>query len=258
MPRNNRAGRERSTMAEIPKIIHFIYPWTEKTREWSLVNTLAVRSAIKIYPDHEIKIWTNAPTRVPMLPVTKEKCDLPTHIGGAEIVWPQYVSDVFRLDILYEYGGIYMDTDIINLRPFTPIDEKVLTFCWETAFCESVCNAFMASPPGNEFIKAWLDRMPAAMKSMTWAHGGVVVPYEMTSDPAFDPYYTALSHRFFCPLDLSKNWMFDPALKEDAKDWIGNSYAIHVFETYWRDIIKDITPEWCEQNDCLFSELMRG
>jgi hypothetical protein len=242
----------------IPKLIHFIYPWTEKTRPWSLINTMAVRSAMKVYPDHEIIIWTNAPTRIPMLPVEKRKCELPTHIGETEIVWPQYVSDVMRLQILHEHGGIYMDTDMISLRPFKPYDDSILSFCWETAFCNSICNAFMATPPGNEFINDWLDRMPAAMSHPTWAYGGVVVPYEMTQDPFHDAHYNALSHHFFCPLDLSKNWMFDPKLKKEAKDIMGNPCAIHIFETFWRDIIKDITPEWIEKNNCLFSELISG
>ena len=241
----------------VPKVIHFIYPWTERTRPWSMVNTLSVKSAIEIYPDHEVKIWTNAPSAVPLPFVTKEKCELPTHVGGAEIVWPQYVSDVMRLQILLEHGGIYMDTDIINLRKFEPYDDTILSFCWETAFCESICNAFMATPPGNEFIKEWLARMPAAMSHPTWAYGGVVLPYEMTQDPFYDAYYNPLTHRFFCPLDLSKNWLFDPKLKEEAKDILAHPCAIHVFETFWRDIIKDITPEWIENNDCLFSELVR-
>ena len=239
----------------IPKVIHFIYPWTERTREWSLVNTLAVKTAISTYPDHEVIIWTNAPSSVPMPFVTKRKCELPMHIGGAEILWPQYVSDVMRLQILYEHGGIYMDTDMISLHPFKPHDDTVLSFCWETACCNSICNAFMATPSGNEFIKGWLDRMPPAMKHPTWAYGGVVVPCEMTKDPLYDPYYNALSHRFFCPLDLSKNWMFDPKLKQEAKEIMGHPCAIHIFETFWRDIIKDITSEWIEKNDCLFSEL---
>jgi len=244
-------------MMTIPKVIHFIYPWTEKTRPWSLVNTLAVKTAISTYPDHEVIVWTNAPSSVPLPFVTKRKCELPTHIGGAEIVWPQYVSDVMRLQILYEHGGIYMDTDMISLRPFKPYDDTILSFCWETEFCESICNAFMATPPINEFIHAWLQRMPEAMSNPVWAYGGVVVPYEMTQDPFYDPHYNALNHRFFCPFDLSKNWMFDPNLKAGARDIMGNPCAIHIFETYWRDIIKDITPEWIEKNDCLFSELAR-
>lgn len=240
----------------IPKIIHFIYPATDKTRPWSIVNTISVKSAIELYPDHSVFIWTNNPHLIPNLPgsiiIFRE---LPTHIDEAEISWPQYVSDVMRLQILLEHGGIYMDTDIINLRPFTPIDDCVLTFCWETLDCNSICNAMMISPKGNKFIKTWLDRMPAAMSHPTWAYGGVVLPYEMTNDPSLEPYYSSLSSKVFCPLDLSKNWMFDPALKQEAKKRIADSYAIHVFETFWRDIVKDITPEWIEKNDCLFSEL---
>lgn len=246
----------------VPNIIHFIYPVTEKTRPWSVVNSLAISTAMKVYKEYEIIIWTNGPNQVPFDEnyYTRLKIcpvDLPTHIGDAEIVWPQYVSDVMRLQILYEMGGIYMDTDMISLREFRPYDENILSFCWETAFCESICNAFMASPPKNEFIKAWLERMPAAMKSTTWAYGGVVVPYEMTQDPLYDQHYNPLSHRFFCPFDLSKNWMFDPKLKAEAKEIMGNPCSIHIFETFWRDIIKDITPEWIENNDCLFSELVR-
>jgi len=243
---------------DTPNIIHFIYPWTDKTRPWSLVNTLAVQSAIKAYPNHEIIIWTNAPTRVPMLPVEKRKCELPTHVGDAEIIWPQYVSDVMRLQILLDHGGIYMDTDIISLREFVPLPNNKLTISWETSAHESVCNAMMSAAPGSEFIKAWLDRMPEAMSHPTWAYGGVVVPYEMVHDPAFDNQYSMISHHFCCPLDLTRNWLFDPALKELAKERVGMAYAIHVFETFWREIIKDITPEWIENNDCLFSELLKG
>ena len=241
----------------IPKIIHFIYPFTDKTRDWSLVNTLAVRSAFKCYPDHKIMIWTNAPTRVPMLPVEKMKCDLPTHVGGVEIVWPQYVSDVMRLDILYEYGGIYMDTDIINLRPFTPLNENLLTISWEDKTMKSICNAFMITPPGNLFVKTWLDHMPEAMESPIWAYGGVVLPKELALNPFLEDERSVIDHKLACPLDLQANWMFDPKLKDAAKEKIADAYSVHIFETFWRDIIKDITPEWIEQNDCLFSELFK-
>jgi len=241
----------------IPKIIHFIYPWTEKTRPWSLVNTLAVKTAISTYPDHEVIVWTNAPSSVPLPFVTKRKCELPTHIGGAEIVWPQYVSDVMRLQILHEHGGIYMDTDIISIKPFSS-PFNCLNMSWETEASTSISNAMMQTPPNNLFVKIWLDRMPEAMKHPTWAYGGVVLPYELALNPILKDNFVIWGHQMCCPLDLSKNWMFDPALKSQAKEMVGNAPAIHIFETFWRDIIKDITPEWIEKNDCLFSELVRS
>lgn len=247
-------------MTKVPKVIHFIYPWTEKTRPWSMVNTLAVRSAIKHHPDYKIIVWTNAPTRVPMLPVEKRRCELPTRIGEAEITCPQYVSDVMRLQILSDWGGIYMDTDIISMMDFNSHvkaagEHDRLFMSWEDASMTSVCNALMISPQGNKFLSAWLHKMPEALQSSVWAKGGVLLPAELAKEESLKDTRAILHHSLACPLDLSKNWMFDPALKQEAKERVGAANAIHVFETYWRDTIKDITPEWIEKNDCLFSEL---
>jgi hypothetical protein len=202
-------------------------------------------------------MWTNAPTRVPMLPIEIQKCEIPSQFGGVQIEWPQYVSDVMRLDILYEYGGIYMDTDIISLKPFTPINEDILTISWEDNTMESVCNAFMVTSPGNLFIKTWLDKMPEALTYATWAYGGVVLPKELALNCYLEDWRSVIDHKLACPLDLKANWMFDPKLKDAAKEKIAGAYNIHIFETFWRDIIKDITPEWTEKNDCLFSELFK-
>ena len=246
----------------VPKVIHFIYPWTDKTRPWSMVNTLAVRLAVKHNPDYEIIVWTNSPTRVPLLGVTVKKCDLPTHVGGVEIVWPQYISDVMRLQILLDWGGVYMDTDMLlmmdlNSHVKAAGEHDRLFMCWEDASMTSVCNALMISPQGNEFLSAWLQKMPEAIQSSVWAQGGVVLPAELAKEESLKDKRAILHHSFACPLDLSKNWMFDSSLKQEAKERVGCANAIHVFETYWRDIIKDITPEWTEKNDCLFSELFK-
>jgi hypothetical protein len=248
-------------MSLIPNIIHFIYPWTEKTRPWSLVNTLAVRLAKKHHPDYEIIVWTNSPTRVPLLGVTVKKCELPTQVGGVDIVWPQYISDVMRLQILLDWGGVYMDTDMLlmmdlNSHVKAAGEHNRLFMCWEDSSMTSVCNALMISPQENLFIKTWLDKIPEALQSSTWAEGGVVLPAKLAMNPYLGEHRAILHHSFACPLDLSKNWMFDPSLKQEAKERVGCAHAIHIFETFWRDIIKDITPEWIEKNDCLFSELI--
>lgn len=246
----------------VPDIIHFIYPVTEKTRPWSVVNSLAISKAIDVYKDYEIVIWTNKPHHVPFdenyySRIKVCSVDLPTHIGGVEIVWPQYVSDVMRLQILLKHGGIYMDTDMISLRQYKPQDDSVLTFCWETPLKESICNAMMITPKDNDFIQAWLNLMPEAMNHPTWAYGGVVLPAELARDSRLRNTRNVLDHTFACPLDLSRQWLFDPALRQEAQERVANAYAIHVFETFWREIIKDITPKWIENNDCLFSELVK-
>ena len=241
----------------IPKVIHFIYPLTEKTRPWSIVNELAIKLARKHYPDYTINIWTNKIDFPLMGSVIIKHCELPMHIGGAEIVWPQYISDVMRLQILSEHGGVYMDTDILSLKPYNFASQEKLVLSWESSKFESISNAMMATPPNNLFIDQWLEKMPEAMESRTWAYGGVVLPRKLVMQPYLAYERIIHNHQWCCPLDLSKNWLFDPALKEEAKEKCKDSYAIHVFETYWRDVVKNIDEQWIKKYDCLFSELAR-
>ena len=185
--------------------------------------------------------------------------ELPTHIDGVEIKYPQYIADVMRLQILANYGGIYMDTDILLQKPLTEfLSEERLVISWETENRRSISNALMMSPPGNLFVEEWLRRMPKAVESDTWAYGGVVLPALMASNPYLNESCVVLDHKFCCPLDLSEPWLFAPYLKYPASMKVKDAHAIHVFETYWRDTIKNITPEWLEKNDCLLTELGTG
>lgn len=252
----------------IPKTIHFIYPATSKTRPWSLVNHAAVMLARKYHPDYKIIIWTNKNPEVhyDLLETASsanalvQSIDMPTEIGGVEIVWPQYMADVLRLQILYAHGGIYMDTDMLlrmdldDLRR-TAEDHNRLLLSWETPEQSSICNALMISPPENAFVGAWLDAMPEALKSPTWAQGGVVLPMELSKRDSLVDSRMILDHKLACPLDLSRSWLFDPELREEARRKASSSHAIHVFETYWRDIIKDIDHDWIERTPCLFSDI---
>lgn len=252
----------------IPNIIHFIYPVTERTRPWSLVNHLAVVLARKHHPKDKIIIWTNqVPDQHYALFDTASKADaiiqsicLQTEVGGVKIEHPQYMSDVLRLQILYAHGGIYMDTDMLvrmdlnALRRASDTHNRLL-LSWENKQKTSICNALMISPPENAFVGAWLDAMPEALKSTTWAHGGVVLPVELSKRDSLIDSRMILNHKIACPLDLSRPWLFDPELREEAMRKVGNAHAVHVFETYWRDTVKHIDYDWMERTPCLFSDI---
>ena len=69
-------------------------------------------------------------------------------------VWA-FVSDVARLWALYEYGGIYMDTDVIVYQPL----DKFLNHEFFTGF-EQIhypVTATMGAKKGNRLIKELLD-----------------------------------------------------------------------------------------------------
>jgi hypothetical protein len=236
----------------IPNIVHFIYPVNSKTRPFSSLNIQAVKRAATIQKPDTIRFWTNAkPGDIAGWGEIASMIDLiPTIMPEHE--WPQYQSDTLRLNILYDQGGIYMDTDLLTLRPM-PMFEDSLTISWESEKRESVSNALMISAPRVPFIAEWMRRLPQAQSSSTWAYGGVVLPAEMIYDSSVDTDdIIMMPPGFCCPLDLSKAWLTEPELKEEAQRRVdfSESHGIHCFETFWRHRL----PGW-EQRDCLLRDL---
>lgn len=90
----------------IPKIIHFCWfgrnPYPVNVRK-------CIDSWKKFCPDYEIKCWN------------EDNCDLSDCVYAKEALdakkWA-FVSDYVRAYVLYEYGGIYMDSDMLVLKNF--------------------------------------------------------------------------------------------------------------------------------------------
>jgi len=93
----------------IPKIIH--YCWFGGNP----LPDLAAKCIIswkKYFPNFEIKEWNETNYDVYKISYTGEAYDAKKYA---------FVSDYARFDILYQYGGIYFDTDVEVIRPFDTI-----------------------------------------------------------------------------------------------------------------------------------------
>ncbi len=74
---------------------------------------------------HKVQVWSYSPSKLSFLLefgvdlhdaadlISKEFYD--RVVAKAEI---RYFSDIFRYAVLYEHGGLWMDGDVIMLRPF--------------------------------------------------------------------------------------------------------------------------------------------
>ena len=91
----------------IPKIIH--YCWFGKKTKPEKIEEL-ILSWKKILPDYQIIEWN------------ENNCDIsisPEYVKTAyELKKWAFVSDYFRLKALYEFGGIYLDTDVEIIKKF--------------------------------------------------------------------------------------------------------------------------------------------
>ena len=88
----------------IPKIIH--YCWFGGNPLPSLAQK-CIESWHKFCPDYEIREWNESNYDVHKIPYISQAYKAKKYA---------FVSDYARFDILYEYGGIYFDTDVEVLR----------------------------------------------------------------------------------------------------------------------------------------------
>lgn len=71
---------------------------------------------------------------------------------------PAMRSDLFRVAYLFRFGGIYLDAAthcFISLKPFVGKGKLTLLRKWHGG----ICNGFISSPKGNEFLGRILDNI---------------------------------------------------------------------------------------------------
>jgi hypothetical protein len=83
--------------------------WRKPLPELALKCTASWK---KYFPSYEIKEWNETNYDVYKIPYISEAYNVKKYA---------FVSDYARFDILYQYGGIYFDTDVEVIKPFDDI-----------------------------------------------------------------------------------------------------------------------------------------
>lgn len=90
----------------IPKIIHYCWlsedPFPQKIQD-------CIASWKAIMPDYEIRLWNTSNFDVNSIPYVKEAYE--------NRKWA-FAADYIRMYALYTEGGIYLDSDVLVLKPF--------------------------------------------------------------------------------------------------------------------------------------------
>ena len=126
----------------IPKIIH--YCWFGKN-EMPLKEKECAAGWKKFYPDYEFKIWNEDN-------FDYNKCIYARQ--AYERGYYAFVSDYVRAKVLYEYGGIYLDTDVKIIKKLPNVPEKGFLGFERRKF---IGTAVMAAEPESELIAELLD-----------------------------------------------------------------------------------------------------
>lgn len=96
----------------IPKVIHYCWfgrnPLPDSAKK-------CIASWEKYLPDYEIKEWNEENFDINKIPYIQEAYNAKKYA---------FVSDYARFWVLYNYGGLYFDTDVEIIRPIDDIIEK--------------------------------------------------------------------------------------------------------------------------------------
>lgn len=90
--------------------------------------------------------------------VTPIQLPAPEQVAGVPLQHHAHRADVLRLQVIKQYGGIYLDTDVLCVRPFHPLrDHTVVLGDEEEPDVEGLGNAVILAEPGARFIERWID-----------------------------------------------------------------------------------------------------
>ena len=95
----------------IPKVIHYIWLGGKPLPK---ITEKCIESWKKYCPDYEIKRWDETNLDIDKYKFAKDAYEAKKFA---------FASDVFRTDILYKEGGIYLDVDVELVKP---IDDLIL------------------------------------------------------------------------------------------------------------------------------------
>ncbi len=208
---------------KIPKIIHYI--WVGG-KEKSPLAKKCIESWKKYCPDYEIKEWN------------ENNFDLEQNLYLSQAYKAKkfaFVSDYIRLKVLYDYGGIYMDTDVELVKP---LDE----FLKHRAFSGFENQVWMPTAVlGAEPKHPWIKRLLAVYDKITFINKDG--SYNLTTNVTYMSVVTR--HYYHVKLDNTYQELED-GLAIYPNDWFcpkdyisqeinstENTHAIHHFNGSW-------------------------
>ncbi len=205
----------------IEKKIH--YCWFGKGEMKPLMKK-CLKSWKKYCPDYEIIEWNEDNFDVNSTLWTKQAYEAKKYA---------FVSDYVRLKVLYEHGGVYMDTDVEVVKP---IDE----FLVHDVFCgfesdQTINTGIIGAVKENSTVKRWLqhyDDLPYIVdgkpcmepnvifiKDDLEQHGLVLDDSKQNIDGV-----EVYPRTYFCPLSAV-------SIEQKITE---NTYTLHHFTSTWR------------------------
>lgn len=212
----------------IPKILH--YCWFGNKKKPASVKK-CIKNWRKMLPDYKIMEWNES------------NCDLENEIDYVKEAYKAkkyaFVSDYIRLKKLYEYGGVYFDTDVQVIKPFDEVLERGDVVLGLQSM-GNITTAFMATTAFHPFFKECLDYY--TNRHFIKTDGSYdTVSINVSMDPFAEKYGIDLHKNEIQSLENGMTFYpIDYFSAFDIENWhrviTDNTYTVHNMASSWRPL----------------------
>jgi glycosyltransferase involved in cell wall biosynthesis len=203
---------------------------------------LAAATASMRAAGHPVRMWSYSPHKLDFLRVhgvevlaaddVVPRAVFDQVMAGSEI---RYFSDIFRYAVLYEHGGLWMDSDVILLRPFPFRGDYFLNLQWRGGHKgHFVCgNVMYAKPYSHHFRTLYEASIERVLDVQKWEFGAVgpkLLSDYVASDMGAELRAGLFSPMFFNSIDWTETDRFDKPLSE-LGDYLNDDrvFGVHLW-----------------------------
>ncbi|TGT68779.1 hypothetical protein EN802_26150 [bacterium M00.F.Ca.ET.159.01.1.1] len=224
--------------AALPQIHCFYEVLSDKAEHRTLIAaTTSMRAA-----GHPVRVWSYSPNRLGFL--------LPhgIEVSAADDVMPRatferivasseirYFSDIFRYAVLYEHGGLWMDSDIVMLRPFPFSGDHFFNLQWRGSHKgHFICGNVIYARPYSRHLRALyemsIERFHATPGKEFGDIGPKLLSDYIASDAGSELHDRVFSPMFFNSIDWTEIDRFEKPIVELA-DYLNDEriFGIHLW-----------------------------
>jgi hypothetical protein len=239
----------------IPNIMHYVFGLEEQLEPFALVYYLSILSNVKINKPRVIYFhyqympygewWDKSKDHLTLNYVNVSKCAW----KNKPIYKTAHKADKIRMEMLYKYGGVYMDIDTITHRAYhLHLENDWVMGIQEIQHGKPVYgNAILMCKPQSLFLKWWMEYYPTYFVSDGWCEASIHLMSKITElvekeidicilpqEAFYAPLYTEVRHIFetreqvIHPSLLTLHWWNSAAKRyisqiQNFEDCLGNS-----------------------------------
>ncbi|MQL90911.1 hypothetical protein Taro_023508 [Colocasia esculenta] len=163
-------------------------------------------------------------------------------IHPGEVPLGQNLSNLLRLAVLYKFGGVYIDTDVIVLKSFSSLQNVIgaQTLDLATGNWSRLNNAVMVFDREHPLLYKFIQEFALTFDGNKWGHNGPYlvsrVAARVSGRPEFQ--FTVLPPSAFYPVDWSRiSGLFHAPRQETDPRWFSEklrriqegSFAVHLW-----------------------------